>query len=502
MEGAMKPIEKSILEYFQEYAWECGEKRFLFDEGRCYTVEGAYREAEAIGSRLYAYGVRAGSAVALRCTRSLDTCLIYLALQMMGAMALLTDPHQGAEDFLRGVGAGAEFLITNERAGGDISANGNWEVLGHGPLEINYPATGEGERIFPAVQDLHAPATVVFTSGSTGKGKGVMLSQYNLVNHIRNFSVSGCYWETDVSAELLPVHHVFGLAVLLMGLIKRYSIFFPKTVEIRYAAECIEAHKITRLDGVPSFALALAEHHRNTSFFADSLRVGVLGGAPSTKAQFDFIEQELGIQLLPVYGQSECIGITGADETQSGAVRSSTVGKFLPMNEGFILDESGGPVPPGAEGEICVSGPAVMLGYLGDEEATREAIDGEGRLHTGDLGWLDDEGNLHISGRKKDIIIRNGVNIPAGKIEEALHTLEAVSRAAVVGVRHEKWGEVPCALVVLKNGRSLSEEAVKKALEPHLAKNEMPEQILFAEALPLTSSGKPDKQRIRELFSL
>ena len=496
----MKPIEKSILEYFQEYAAECGNRRFLFDEGRCYTVGDAYREAVAIGNRLYAFGIKAGSAVALRCTRSLDTCLIYLALQMMGAVAMLTDPHQSAERFLSGAGVRAEFLITNERAGHDISANGNWEVSGHGLLEIGCPA-GEEKRIFPAAKDLCAPATVVFTSGSTGKGKGVMLSQYNLVNHIRNFSVSGCYLETDVSAELLPVHHVFGLAVLLMGLIKRYCIFFPKTVEIKYVAECIEAHKITRLDGVPSFALALAEHHRNTGFCAGSLRVGVLGGAPSTKAQFDFIEQELGIQLLPVYGQSECIGITGANETQSGSVRSSTVGKFLPMNEGFILDGSGGSVPPGEEGEICVKGPAVMLGYLGDEEATREAIDGEGRLHTGDLGWLDEEGNLHISGRKKDIIIRNGINIPAGKIEEALHTLEAVSRAAVVGVRHEEWGEAPCALIVLKNGRAMSEEAVKKALSEHLAKNEIPEKILFAQTLPLTPSGKPDKQKIRELFS-
>ena len=495
----MRPIEKGIFEYFREYAAECGDKRFLFDENRCYTVEGAYRAAVAIGNRLYACGVREGSAVALRCTRSLDACLIYLALQMMGAMALLTDPHQSAEGFLRNTDARAEFLITNERADCDISANGNWEVSGHGSLEISYPA-GDEARVFAVAKDLHTPATVVFTSGSTGKGKGVMLSQYNLVNHIRNFSVSGCYFETDVSAELLPVHHVFGLAVLLMGLIKRYCIFFPKTVDIRYAAECIEARQITRLDGVPSFALALAEHHGKTNFCADSLRVGVLGGAPSTKTQFDFIEQELGIKLLPVYGQSECIGITGADETQSGSVRSSTVGKFLPMNEGFILDESGVEAPSGEEGEICVKGPAVMLGYLGDEDATREAIDGEGRLHTGDLGWLDEEGNLHISGRKKDIIIRNGNNIPTGKIEEALHTLEAVSRAAVVGIQHEEWGEVPCALVVIKDGRIISEEEIKKALEPRLAKNEMPEKILFAQTLPLTSSGKPDKQKIRRMF--
>ena len=496
----MKPIEKSIFEYFREYAAECKDRRFLFDESRCYTVEDAYQEAIAIGNLLYAYGIRAGSVVALRCTRSLDTCLIYLALQMIGATTLLTDPHQSVENFLRDAGTRAEFLITNERASDDISANGNWEISGKGSLEISYPASEE-ERAFPTAKDLHTPATVVFTSGSTGKGKGVMLSQYNLVNHIRNFSVSGCYLEDDISAELLPVHHVFGLAVLLMGLIKRYCILFPKTVDIKYVAECIESYKITRLDGVPSFALALSEYHRDTGFCADSLRVGVLGGAPSTKAQFDLIEQELGIKLLPVYGQSECIGITGADETQSVSVRSSTVGRFLPMNQGFILDGNDAEVLQGEEGEICVKGPAVMLGYLDDAEATRETIDEDGRLHTGDIGYLDGEGNLHISGRKKDIIIRNGNNISTGKIEGALHSLDAVSRAAVVGVRHEKWGEVPCALIVMESGRTVSEDEIKKALSEHLAKNEMPEKILFTETLPLTPSGKPDKQKIKELFS-
>ena len=495
----MTPIEKSIFAYLKDYMEISPNKRFLFDETRSFTVAQVYQEVIALGNQLFCYGIREGSTVALRCTRSLDTCLIYLSLQTLGAMVLMADPHQPVTAFLQDAEAEAEFLITNELASVNISASGNWEVLGKGNLQIG--AAGTDEVItFPITKSLHTPATVIFTSGSTGKCKGVMLSQYNLINHIRNFAVSGCYYEDDVSAEMLPVHHVFGLAVLLMGLVQRYSILFPKTVDVAYAAKCIETHRITRLDGVPSFALALAQLHQETNFCADSLRVGVLGGAPSTKAQFDFIERELGIQLLPVYGQSECIGITGANETQSDIVRSSSVGKFLPMNEGFLLNEFGKEVAVGEEGEICVKGPAVMLGYLGEPEATRAAIDEQGRLHTGDLGYLDAEGNLHISGRKKEIIIRNGNNISIGKIEQAALSLEAVAQAAAVGVPHPKYGEVPCVLAVLKRDASITEEELITALAKILAKNEIPETVLFADALPLTSSGKPDKQRIKTMF--
>ena len=496
----MHPIEKSFAEYLREYADARPDHRFLFDEERSLTVEQVYRLTVALGNRLHALGIREGNSVALRCTRSIDTCILFLTLESMGAMVLLTDPHSGVEKFLADAGVTADFCITNEHSTDDISANGSWEVLGKGALTIGSDPAYE-PRIYPPVSSVHAPGAVVFTSGSTGKCKGVMLSQYNMVNHIRNFSLSGCYFEDDVSAEMLPVHHVFGLAVLLMGLIKRYAIFFPKALDIPYIGTCIEQHRITRLDGVPSFALALARHHQESGFRSDSLRVGVLGGAPSTKAQFDFIEQELGLKLLPVYGQSECIGITGANETQPTDVRSSSVGKFLTMNEGVLLDEFGNEVPAGTEGEICVKGPAVMLGYLNDPEATRQAIDDLGRLHTGDLGYLDEDGNLHISGRKKEIIIRNGNNISAGKIELAVLSLEGVAAAAAVGVSHPKYGEVPCVLAVLKPGVAITEDRMKDALKAILARNEIPETILFADAMPMTSSGKPDKQTIKTMFA-
>ena len=149
----------------------------MFDEDRSYTVFEAYNEIIAIGNRLYDYGVKEGSLVLYRCTRSLDAYLIYLALEFLGATVAMTDPLQTVEEFIKNVDAEltADFIISNEKAMGGTSANGNWEVFGCGPFEVCYPARREEQR-FPEGKDVLAPATIFFTSGSTGKYKGAIIN--------------------------------------------------------------------------------------------------------------------------------------------------------------------------------------------------------------------------------------------------------------------------------------------------------------------------------------
>ena len=218
----MAAVEKTIFEYFEEYATECGDDLFLFDEERRYTVGETFREAVAIGNRLHEFGVRQGSLVALRSTRSLDAYLIWLALEFMGAAAVLTDPHQTVEDFLRetGISIQTDTAVTNEAAGNGISANGDWEVPGHGPLEIGWPARQE-ERRFAAGGDLRAPATIVFTSGSTGKSKGSMLSQEALLQYAEDSVVYDWHLPDDVAAVTLPTHHAFALCLLTAAFVAR-----------------------------------------------------------------------------------------------------------------------------------------------------------------------------------------------------------------------------------------------------------------------------------------
>lgn len=496
----MAAVEKSIFEYFEGYAAECGGDLFLFDEERRYTVEETFREAVAIGNRLHDLGVKAGSLVALRSTRSLDAYLIWLALELIGAVAVLTDPHQTAEDFLRetGIPIRADAIVTNEGAANGISANGDWEVPGHGPLEIGWPARRE-ERRFAVGRDLRAPATIVFTSGSTGKSKGSMLSQEALLQYAEDSIVYDWHHPDDVAIVTLPTHHAFALCLLVTAFVARYALFFPRDMRAGYVLACIEKYRITRINGVPSYFYLLARTNETQNSDLRSLRTGFTAGAPIIPEQHRYIEQVLGMTLHPLYGMSESISISCTSPLDPAECRAFTVGRFH-RGAGCILDRNGMKLPNGQEGEICLSGPAVMCGYYGDGEATRQAIDEKGRLHTGDLGYLDENGYLHISGRLKDIIIRNGVNLSPAKIEAAIRSIPGVENVVVVGVRHELLGEAPCALVVLREGWEMTAEELKKQLLSRIAKNEVPVTVLFGKEIPLNKIGKPDKQKVKELF--
>lgn len=496
----MAGVRKSIFEYFEEYAAECGGNLFLFDEERRYTVEETFREAVAIGNRLHDLGVRPGSLAALRCTRSLDAFLIFLALEFMGAVAVLTDPHQTAESFLRdtGIPIQVDVIITNEAAGNGIAANGNWEVSGHGPLEIDYPARRE-ERRFAVGRDLRAPAVIVFTSGTTGTSKAPMLSQEALLQYAEDSIVYDWHHPDDIAIVTLPTHHAFALCLLVTAFVARYALFFPRDMRADYVLECIERYHITRVNAVPSYFYLLARTNEAQGRDLGSLRTGFIAGAPIIPEQHRYIERALGMTLHPLYGMSESISISCTSPLDPAECRSTTVGRFH-RDAGRILDLDGNERPRGQEGEVCLSGPAVMCGYYGDEEGTRQAIDEKGRLHTGDLGYLDENGYLHISGRLKDIIIRNGVNLSPAKIEAAIRGVPGVENAAVVGVRHELLGEAPCALVVLREGWEMTAEELKQQLLSRTAKNEVPVAILFGDEIPLNQNGKPDRRKVKELF--
>lgn len=463
----MKPVCKNLNAMLRELAGRCPDRPLLGGAEGWLTAAEVCARVDAVAQELLRMGIFPGELVAVRTHRSVKTAVVLLALQMVGAVAVLVDPRQEVTEFLRG----CEAEIPLNRS---IDPNA---------VDIKYTS---GALELPDV-DPRAPGFIIFTSGSTGKKKAVMLSQYNLVNNLVDSEPLGRYAPDDVALGALPMDHVFGLVLLAGVCVLGYSIFFPEKTDIPSILTAIQGERITRMNGVPALYLSMAQNAER--YDLTSLRAGFIGGGPFTGEQFCFIEDALEMTLIPVYGMSECIGIACADWKASREVRADGSAPFYSMNTGRILLEDGREAAPGETGEVFVTGPARMVGYYPQVIPEHELIP------TGDLGYLDEAGRLHLTGRKKDIIIRNGNNLSARRIEEAILSIPGVEDVAVVGLRDEQQGEVPWAMVVAWDQSGFHREMAQR-----LNKNEIPAGWCFVRELPMTASGKPDKQKIREVL--
>ena len=304
----------------------------------------------------------------------------------------------------------------------------------------------------------------------------------------------------DVAIVTLAVNHGYGLDYLNTAFTAHYSLFFPKELKVEYVLECIEKYKITRLNAIPSYLYNMAVANDKEKRDVSSLRMAIIGGAPIIREQFEYSEEALGIIVYSQYGMSESSMVTRTIPSDSRNTRITSVGRLDNGGRCVVVDKAGNELPAFSEGEICMQGVGIMLGYYGDEEATKKVIDDKGRLHSGDLGYMDEEGNVYISGRIKDLIIRNGVNLVPNRIEDNIRKVEEVLSVVVVGIPDLVYGEAPCAYVVFREGKTLTEEQLKEALSKRMPKNEIPVYYIFADAIPLNNFGKPDKPLIKKMF--
>lgn len=467
----MRTVTWGITHLLESYAKVCPNKAALYSETACYTSKELLRKVQAVAAYLHDKGVQPGDYIGISGTRTINAVIVFFATQYLGAVAVMFDPHAPIAQCMQELGVDMPLKLALDGQGEGFTIGGE---------EIPF-ADLDGMIRQPAF-DVHAPAVVIFTSGSTGRSKGVMLSQYGYVNHQRNYAPAGGYGDHDSAMQLLPIFHVFGLAQIIDGILHRCSIFFPQVVTPEYVVQCIEKYGFTRFGFVPSFALMMADIKREKGYNTDSLKTVVLAGAPSTFEQFMYIQDTLGAKVAPAYGMTELAGISGVGPEASDEKRAGSVGKILPMTRVKIEDD----------GEITAKAPSLFLGYYGEEPINRRKF-----FHTGDLGYIDDEGFLHITGRKKDIIIRNGNNLSPLDIEQKLLKLDFIKNVAVVGISDKKSGELPAAVVVLKKGAAYDEAAIQAALN----KLEMPKEIKILDKMPLNAAGKTDKMKIKDMFN-
>jgi fatty-acyl-CoA synthase len=366
--------------------------------------------------------------------------------------------------------------------------------------------TGDADELArrQAVLSPDDPINIQYTSGTTGFPKGATLSHHNILNNGYNVGRLCGYTPEDRVCIPVPFYHCFGMVMGNLACTSHGATmvipgpgFDPKATLHAVAAE-----RCTSLYGVPTMFIAELNDPDFGSYDLSSLRTGIMAGSPCPVEVMKQVVDRMGMTEVTIcYGMTETSPVstqTRADDSLDRRV--STVGRVHPHLEVKVIDpETGLTVPRGQPGELCTRGYSVMLGYWDEPAKTAEAIDAARWMHTGDIGVMDDEGYLNITGRIKDMVIRGGENVYPREVEEFLYTHPDVVDAQVIGVPDVKYGEELCAWVKLREGApALTVEAVREFADGRLAHYKIPRYVLVVDEFPMTVTGKVRKVEMRE----
>ncbi|MDG6225069.1 MAG: AMP-binding protein [Candidatus Thermoplasmatota archaeon] len=342
---------------------------------------------------------------------------------------------------------------------------------------------------------------ILYTSGTTGEPKGAMLTNLNISKNAEQIAQQMRQDSRDVCLIVVPFFHCFGCVIGISACVSASSGMVPMpSFNASEALSYMEMFGITIVHGVPTMFIEYLEEIKKRRYDLSNLRTGVMAGAPCPIEVMKGAIEQMGANIVIAYGLTESspvITMTSLDDDIKDRVE--TVGRPLPEQEVRIVDENNLEVPKNVTGELVVRGYNVMKGYHKKEEATREAIDGEGFLHSGDLATMDERGFVRIVGRKKDMYISGGFNVYPREIEEFLFKLNCVENVAVLGVPDPKFGEVGLVAIKLKEGKTATAEDITNYCKMNLANFKVPRYVWFIDEYPMTQSGKVQKFRLREL---
>jgi malonyl-CoA/methylmalonyl-CoA synthetase len=478
------------------------------DSGRELRYTEALEQSAAMAHLLNSVGVRAGDRVAVQVEKSPEAVLLYLATLRAGAVYLpLNSAYTAAElEYFLADAEPALFVCAPERAA----------VLEPLAQRLGVPAVftlgtgGEGTlpsaaRAFPSQFDTMARApddlaAILYTSGTTGRSKGAMLTQRNLISNARTLAALWQFTTADVLLHALPIFHIHGLFVAINVTLAAGSrlLFVP-----RFDVDLVLRHLpgASVMMGVPTLYVRLLKDARLNRELASGCRVFISGSAPLLVETHQEWQRRTGQKILERYGMSET-GMNTSNPYDGDRVPGS-VGLPLPGVELRITDtRSGDTVPAGEIGMIEIRGPNVFAGYWRQLEKTRAEFRDDGFFITGDLGRVDTRGYLTIVGRAKDLVISGGYNIYPKEIESEIDALPGVIESAVFGVPHPDFGEGVTAAVVRATGAPpLSEAEALAALRVRLAGYKLPKRVIFVEDLPRNSMGKVEKKLLRERYA-
>ena len=481
-------MHSSLNEAFLAAAEREGEKTALAGPGGTYTFAEYAGAALSAARALEESG--AGERVALLLPTSEAFAVMYFGTLLSGRVPVplnfLLSPRE-ISAITRDAGVDRVFTV---EAFGELAGALGLETVAVEKWLPRAIAAGPG-----APKPANRVATVLYTSGTTGAPKGVVLTQANLLANIE-----GCVEHFGFGPEhrllgVLPLFHTFALTttLLLPAVIGATTVLMPR-FEPRRAAEMIPAQSITTLVAVPSMYRAMLRAVENTDVDFTSLELPICGGEPLHEQYFHAWNERHGVTLLEGYGLTETSPVISANTPRR--FKPGTVGTPLANLEVRVCDEEGRDAGVNVDGEIRVRGPSVMEGYLNLEEETGAAITPDAFFRTGDIGRRDEDGFLKITGRKKEMIISAGENIFPSEIEQVLLAHPAVAEAAVIGVPHEQRGEAPKAFVVLAEGCTAGADELKDFCRERIARYKVPVEVETRDEFPHSPMGKILKKRL------
>jgi malonyl-CoA/methylmalonyl-CoA synthetase len=476
------------------------------DNGLSYSWRDLERGTAMLANLLASLGLPAGARVAVQVEKSVEAMMLYLATLRAGYVFLpLNTAYQSAE---------IEYFIGNAEPSVMVCSSKNFGWVSkiafkagtRNVFTLDDDRTGSLLERAAHCSDRHEPvqrqaddlAAILYTSGTTGRSKGAMLTHGSMLS---NALVLKDYWgwkKGDVLIHALPIFHVHGLFVAIHGALINGSKmiwlakFDPKLV-VRKLPEA------TVFMGVPTLYVRLLAEAGLTREACRNMRLFVAGSAPLLIETFNEWKERTGHTILERYGMSETVMLT-SNPYQGAERRGGTVGFALPGVSLRVQGDDGQPLPAGEIGGIQVKGPNVFKGYWRMPEKTKEEFTADGYFKTGDVGKIDERGYIVIVGRSKELIISGGYNVYPAEIEGYINDMPGVAESALVGVPHPDFGEVGVAVVIAKPGASLEGGRIVGELKSRLANFKIPKQCFVVSELPRNTMGKVQKNLLREQY--
>ncbi len=501
-----------------------GRISIIFD-GKSWTYEQLYKRSNQLAQALVGLGVRKGESIGIlevNCNQYIES---YFATARLGALFVPLNFRSKSEELtyminhaeIKTLLVGGRYIELIKEIRSNCKGLRDCISIGSSNGDfINYESLIESastDEISAEIGDDDI-TIIMYTSGTTGRPKAVPIRHSAFVSYVLENVEPPSPEIEERNLLSVPFYHIAGMQSMLSSIYGGRTIVLMRQFEVDEWFKTVESEHVNRSMLVPTMLKRIIDHPDFEKYNLSSLKVITYGAAPMP---FEVISK--AIKMLPwvrfinAFGQTETAStitalgpedhiIEGTEEEKEKKLRrlSSSIGKPLPDVEIKIVDESGRALPPNKVGEIWARGPRVMSGYWKDEQKTAEAITPDGWLKTGDMGWMDEEGYIYLSGRADDMIIRGGENISPEEVEDIIESHPKVEEAAVIGVPDPEWGQEPRAIVVVKKGEQVTAEEIIEYCRSRLAGFKRPRSVVFVSSLPRNPMGKVLRKKLREEF--